>query len=883
MKKRLLLLLGVLIALPALAQTFEYEYKGKTLVYDIIDEHAMTCRVGQYNNNLSGHIEIPAFAVYNGIEYHVTSIGVNAFRLCESITSVVIPSSVTSIEEYAFNWCSSLTSVEIPNSVTSIGENAFSSCNSLPLVVIPNSITSIANNVFSYCSSLTSVEIPNSVTSIGYSAFSNCSSLLSVEIPNSVTSIGDYSFSHCSSLTSVVIPNSVTSISNYTFEYCTSLASVDIPDSVTSIGDGAFQFCTSLASVEIPNSVTTMTTNAFNNCTSLSSVQISNSLTTLSNGVFSNCISLTSVEIPNSVISMGNGTFQSCTSLVSVEIPNSVTSIGVTTFEHCTSLVSIDIPNSVTSIGDLAFSYCISLVSVEIPNSVTSICYNAFSYCDNLISVTIPDSVSSIGDGAFGWCSALTSVIIPNSVTYMGDIVFSNCTNLTAVSIGTSVTSIGFGAFADCTSLTSIVIPNSVKFIGANAFKGCNGLSTIIMGNDVMEIGEKAFDGSPATNVSITAQTPPTAPDNTFSNYTGRLYLQGQQAIEAYHAAPTCWNRFNSCALIEPTEMKCQGPLRYNVKPGANIQLSVTLLPEDVSLPQVFWYSTNPEVATVDYNGLVSVADDLSSVEAGERNCKIIAESLYAGGPVIEFLIDTESTDFDVTCITLNKTEVTVFEGETVLLTATVTPTDATDKTLTWTSSDESVATVAPTGIVTAIHAGTAVITATTSNGLEAICEVTVVAKVIEPTDITLNFTNTKILEGETVQLTATVAPADATDQSVVWSSNDATIAAVDQTGLVSGLKVGIAVITATTANGLTAECVVTVDEMTGIDDIDAEISVDVRDHTIIVTAPYEAEVEVFSTNGSRVALTREHRIEILVDGVYIVRVADRIFKVVVR
>lgn len=304
---------------------------------------------------------------------------------------------------------------------------------------------------------------------------------------------------------------------------------------------------------------------------------------------------------------------------------------------------------------------------------------------------------------------------------------------------------------------------------------------------------------------------------------------------------------------------------------GMTMQLTATVTGLDDT--DVTWSSSDESIATVDATGLVT------GINAGTAT--IIAKA--SNGLEASCKVTVVTNIVDATTITLNVTEASLEEGETLQLTATVTPTDATDKTLTWTSSDESVATVDPTGLVTAIHAGTAVITATTSNGLEAICEVTVVAKVIEPTDITLNFTNAKILEGETVQLTATVAPADATDQSVVWSSNDATIAAVDQTGLVSGLKVGIAVITATTANGLTAECVVTVDEMTGIDDIDAEISVDVRDHTIIVTAPYEAEVEVFSTNGSRVALTREHRIEILVDGVYIVRVADRIFKVVVR
>ena len=85
--------------------------------------------------------------------------------------------------------------------VTSIGEEAFSLCQSLTSIEIPDSVTSIGSRAFFYCSSLKSVVIGDSVTSIGYDAFFRCSSLTSIEIPDSVTSIGDYAFLDCSSLT----------------------------------------------------------------------------------------------------------------------------------------------------------------------------------------------------------------------------------------------------------------------------------------------------------------------------------------------------------------------------------------------------------------------------------------------------------------------------------------------------------------------------------------------------------------------------------------------------------------------------------------------------------------------------------------------------------
>lgn len=142
----------------------------------------------------TGSLVIPSSVTYQGVTYSVTSIYLEAFLACDSLTSVTIPNSVTSIGESAFRYCSSLTSVTIPNSVTSIGQYAFRDCSSLTSVTIPNSVTYIGEAAFRDCSSLTSVTIPNSVTSIGNYAFYGCSSLTSVTVPNSVTSIGQYAF-----------------------------------------------------------------------------------------------------------------------------------------------------------------------------------------------------------------------------------------------------------------------------------------------------------------------------------------------------------------------------------------------------------------------------------------------------------------------------------------------------------------------------------------------------------------------------------------------------------------------------------------------------------------------------------------------------------------
>ena len=149
---------------------------------------------------------------------------------------------------------------------------------------------------------------------------------------------------------------------------------------------------------------------------------------------------------------------------------------------------------------------------------------------------------------------------------------------------------------------------------------------------------------------------------------------------------------------------------------------------------------------------------------------------------------------------------------------------------------------------------------------------------------VKLNKEAEELKVGDTTTLTATVLPENATNKIVTWSSSDETVATVDQTGLVTALKAGTATITAETANGLKATCVVTVETKTGVDGVeaDAQISAVAREGAIIVTAPEGMEVEVYSMTGMRVAKTRKHRVEGLSKGVYIVSVGGKAFKVIV-
>ncbi len=159
--------------------------------------------------------------------------------------------------------------------------------------------------------------------------------------------------------------------------------------------------------------------------------------------------------------------------------------------------------------------------------------------------------------------------------------------------------------------------------------------------------------------------------------------------------------------------------------------------------------------------------------------------------------------------VSLNKDTLELTKGKTEKLTATVTPEDADDVTVTWTSSKESVATVAEDGTVTAVATGEATITVTTTDGgFTDTCKVTVTNPA---TGITLNKDATTIEKGKTEKLTATVTPSDADDLTVTWTSSDNEVATVSADGTVTGVKGGVATVTAKDASGNKATCEVTV------------------------------------------------------------------------
>ena len=788
----------------------------------------------------------------------ITDIGRNAFSGCRSLTNITIPNGVTCIGDGAFSNCNGLTDIAIPDSVIGIDSWAFSECSGLTNITIPNGVTCIDDGTFSGCSGLTNITIPDGVTSIGDHAFQSCSNLTIVTIPDSVMSIGSYAFSYCSSLTSVTIGNGVTSIGDEAFRDCNSLTDIIIPDSVTNIGYYAFYDCISLAKIDIPDSLTDIGNFSFDGTYFYNDesnwengvLYIGNVLYrvksdiggsyTVKDGtkIIAGCSfynysagigakNLTEIIIPDSVVSIGYEAFYGCSNLATITISDSVTHIDFYAFDETAYYNNeANWENGVLYIGkvlykaksDLSGNYnihegtksischafagrieeaaCIELKSVNIPNSVIDIGYFAFGGCISLTSIDVDPSnkfYQSENGVLFNKGKAellqypsaktQTSYIIPDSVISIGNHAFKNCSNLTTITIPDGVTSIGDDAFSYCSSLTTITIPNSVTSIGGGAFYGCSSLTSIALPNSIISIGNYAFDALKDVYYSGTEEQWDSIHIGGFGNNTlknATIHFQSSGNVKV------------SGISLDRSSI--------SVSIGSSEQLNASVKPENAQNKTVHWESSNPAVASVSA-GLVN---------AKSKGTAIITARTDDGGYTATCTVTVSQP---VTGISLNQSSISIIKGKTYQLSASIQPSGASNRNVTWSSSNSNIATVSSSGKVSAKAAGTATISVTTKDGSKtAKCTVTVKNEPIKVTGVSLNRSQITLFVGKSENLTAAVKPSNAANKGITWQSSNTNVATVDSGGRITARAEGTATITVkTNDNGKTAKCTVTV------------------------------------------------------------------------
>ena len=238
---------------------------------------------------------------------------------------------------------------------------------------------------------------------------------------------------------------------------------------------------------------------------------------------------------------------------------------------------------------------------------------------------------------------------------------------------------------------------------------------------------------------------------------------------------------------------------------GDTQTLAATVTPTYADNKSILWSSSNTAVATVSTSGVIT------AIAAGTAT--ITATAADGGGAVAKCSVTVNT--IKVTSISLSASSATLTIGDTKTLTATVSPSNATDKTIAWSSSNTSVATVSTSGVVTAKAVGSAAITATANDGsgVKASCAITVNG--IKVTSISLSTSSATLTVGDTKTLTATVSPSNATDKTITWSSSNTSVATVSTSGVVTAKSAGSATISATAndGSGVKGTCAVTVEK----------------------------------------------------------------------
>lgn len=650
----------------------------------------------------------------------------------------------------------------------------------IPSSLDGHTVKQIGSYAFEKNTTLTSVSIPETVTELEYYAFKGCTSLTAVTIPSGLTSAGSLSngaFSGCSALTTVQFGSGLASIPEALFEG-TGLKTVTLPESVTSIGSWAFANCAKLEQVSFPAGLTSIDLGAFENCTALTAVTLPKRLTELGGAVFENCSALKSVWIPKSLTNNGLGDgFKGCTALTDITFETGITKIADRQFDG-SPIKSITIPGTVTTVGMGAFSDCANLTAIDLPSSVTEIDGYAFENCTALTTVTLPKHLRRLDTEAFLGCTALKSVFIPLSLQNASN-PFRKCTALTDVTFEDGRTELP-DTLLQGSGVRQLTVPQTVTKIGYSAFADCTQLTAITLPAGLRELGNEAFKG-------CTALTGVALPDSlTDLGYGVFRNCSALTAVE--FPAGIAWisgsSMLRNCTSLRSVKL-----------PGTVSSLGDYFFAGCTALEQIVLPDSVTEIGSNLFNGCTALTDVTLST-----NLQAIPVNTFYGCASLQKLV----APYAVT-----KIGKTAFANCTSLTSLTLL------RNVTEAASD---ALSYPEQVTVYGVKGTYAETYAASVGARFAAIDRPATAVSLPKSVTVKVWSS-------VRLLPSLDPVDCTDE-LVWSSSDASVAAVSADGTVTGRKDGSAVITVT-AGSVSARCEVAVGT-----------PAHVHSYTAVVTAP---------------------------------------------
>ncbi len=505
-------------------------------------------------------------------------------------------------------------------------------------------------------------------------------------------------------------------------------------------------------------------------------------------GRYSDSIQIETVSCPPSMTSIEKGAFRDCKKLHTINLPDNIDEIGTAAFQGTSILPdTLGLPNSLKQYNTTSFPLKDKQV-VVIPKSVESI-DNTYSTYNNTYNQWSTHDYITNGKHYY-W---VMNSKIPPSVKYYYQGFLKGSTiyiphNSYAQYSAEKLPNGGFNPFS-LGQLIEIIPIENISFNQASQI--------LFVGNSLLV--KPTITPSNASNQLIywISSNPDIANVDNTGNITALKY--GQTEITATtkdgnHSASFILYVYEHVESIEI-------PTKLMLVIGENKNLSVLVKPEGKTNDEVIWETSDSSIATVDNKG------NVKGISNGQ--CTITATTID-GGHTAECLVNVIQP---VEAVDVTPNSLSLKVGENALLSVSILPVNANDKSVIWTSEDESIAKVDQTGNVIAMAGGKTKIFATSNydNSVKDFCEVSAMQPV---TGVLLNQNTAEITVDGSLQLVATVLPDSSTNKNVTWNSSDISVAMVSGNGIVYGIKPGQATIMATTEDGgFSALCKVIVKE----------------------------------------------------------------------
>ena len=753
--------------------------------------------------------------------------------------------------------------------------------------------------------------INDGITRIGNNAFYGLGALEEITWSNTLISIGEYAFYNCVNLKEFIAPSSLELIEWSAFEGCTSISNIKLNEGLKEVELDAFKE-TKIKSLTIPSTLEEFSSSA--------------------------CYGVLTLE--EYIVAEGNPTFWTDNGAL-CRTPESKKWVDFLAYPPASTLKIYEIPDGVTSIRNQAFQNSKNLEEIIIPDTVTLI--NAYAFeASGIKRITIPDTkIDPFGMALFKDCTSLETVNIEAYIdeTYLDSglhATFENCTSLKNVNISEGkIKTIYRDAFKNCTSLEKIVIPEGTRFIEPSAFENCTSLREVVWPNSISAVSETAFKGCNLLNQKypdgfilkqdgyyrgedidlkvsgeyqyektkevldivneerskqgveplvmdtelfetakqrvtelavLYSHTRPNR-EKCYTIFPNKGTTQGEN-IEAgafglngtaeevmngwmnsaghranilnssfkyigigcfYHDGTYYWAQCFSDAGTEMTNYPANETKQVTISANSSLvsfsasKETIDMTTNDEEVLKIYGEYDDDEnfrkfVADNDNFEWKNLNEDILTVENGtikpKRPGTAVVQAISERGDVLETTVNIN--DGDAT-ISLNETEIIIYEGETYKLEAIINSKyDDVEHEVKWSRTNTGYynkVSVDENGVVTGLYVGEATVTATLPNGNSASCKVTV-KQTVPITSVRLNKTSMSLKVGQTSTLKAYIGPPEATyDRTLVWKSSNPEVATVDENGNIEAKSAGETTITVTTTNGIEATCKITVEE----------------------------------------------------------------------